>query len=296
MATSTGFLDAYDEKVQLDVSDPFASEIPEGIGLRAELSLRGARYAAAHHLLCEKTNGAVPSVVFGQDDAGRHGNFHPAAYERICATPAWAARLEKAHTSSRREWYRSAWRWKELDCANSSDALLMNVFCYPGAVERACSMLGVASDAVPEFGFSPRTPLLRGKFDNTEIDMRLGDLLVEAKLTESDFQIAKESLVLRYRDLDEVFDVTELTLSAGRFRGYQLIRGVLAAYAGSQSFCVLCDARRPDLVEEWFRVLRAVRSAELRCRLKLLTWQELSSVLPLELRGFLGAKYGIFAG
>ena len=36
--------------------------------------------------------------------------------------------------------------------------------------------------------------------------MRWGDLLVEAKLTESDFQTRKPALVEAYRDLDEVFD------------------------------------------------------------------------------------------
>jgi hypothetical protein len=36
-----------------------------------------------------------------------------------------------------------------------------------------------------------------------------------------------------------------------------------------------------------------VKSFELRCRLKLLTWQELAGVVPLELREFLREKYGI---
>ena len=36
--------------------------------------------------------------------------------------------------------------------------------------------------------------------------MRWGDLLVEAKLTESDFQCRETSLVEAYRDLDDVFD------------------------------------------------------------------------------------------
>jgi hypothetical protein len=129
--------------------------------------------------------------------------------------------------------------------------------------------------------------------DNTEVDMRVGDLLVEAKLTESDFQSARPSLIERYRDLREVFDVEELPVRGGRVIGYQLIRGTLAAFASGCSFCVLCDARRPELVETWYAVMRAVRSFELRCRLKLLTWQELAGVVPQELREFLAEKYGI---
>lgn len=81
----------------------------------------------------------------------------------------------------------------------------------------------------------------------------------------------------------------------GRHSGYQLIRGTLAAHACGGSFCVLCDARRPELSESWFRVLRAVRSSALRCRLKMLTWQELAYALPPELQTFLKMKYGIQA-
>jgi hypothetical protein len=150
---------------------------------------------------------------------------------------------------------------------------------------------------VPEFGWKPRTPLHGGKrdgmTDNTEVDMRVGDLLVEAKLTESDFQTARPSLIERYRDAEDVFDVAELPMRGGRVLGYQLIRGTLAAYASGCSFCVVCDARRPELVEIWYAVMRAVRSFEFRCRLKLLTWQELAGVVPRELSEFLAEKYGI---
>jgi hypothetical protein len=233
--------------------------------------------------------------VFARGDDANHGNFHPLAFAAICARAEWARRLGKVHTASKRVRARADWRWMELDCANSSDALLMNVFCYPGVMESAGvrAMLGVAADAVPEFGWKPRTPLLGGKSDCTEVDMRVGDLLVEAKLTESDFQSARLGLVERYRNLHEVFDVDELPVRGGRVIGYQLIRGTLAAFASGCSFCVLCDARRPELVEIWYAVMRAVRSFELRCRLKMLTWQELAGVVPRELREFLAEKYGI---
>jgi len=88
--------------------------------------------------------------------------------------------------------------------------------------------------------------------------MRLDQLLVEAKLTESDFQSARFDLVSRYRDLETVFDLSELPCRNGRYCSYQLIRGTLAAYATGASFCVFCDARRPDLVEAWYRVMLAV--------------------------------------
>jgi len=91
----------------------------------------------------------------------------------------------------------------------------------------------------------------------------------------------------------EEFNATRA--SEGGYLSYQLIRNVLAAYAADCSFCVLHDDRRPDLREEWFRVMAAVKSAEMRVRLKVLTWQELAAFLPDELRQFLDLKYGIVA-
>jgi len=76
---------------------------------------------------------------------------------------------------------------------------------------------------------------------------------------------------------------------------YQLIRNVLAAHATGASFCVIHDARRSDLREEWFRVMAAVKIAPLRVRLKVLTWQELALLLPEPLQEFLDVKYGILA-
>jgi hypothetical protein len=271
-------------------------DVPKGISLRSELSLRNLRFASVNGFLYERTDGQIPSIIFGRDENGQHGNFHPAAYERICGNKEWRKRLDKVHTASRRSWVRANWLWKELDCANSSDALLMNIFCHPEVMTsaRVRAMLGIEADATLEFGFKPRTPLRRGRQDNTEIDMKVGDLLIEAKLTESGFQSARFDLISRYRDLEAVFDLSELPLRNGKQSCYQLIRGALAAYAMGCSFCVFCDARRPDLVQAWYTVMRVVRPFDLRCRLKLLTWQELAAILPRDLQQFLADKYGIF--
>jgi len=247
--------------------------------------------------LHELTAGEMPSVIFGCNESQQHGNFYPASYRNICANPEWARRPAKVHTASRRARPRAAWRWRELDCANSSEALLMNIFCCRRTLTNPAlsSMLGVPSGLVPQFGFRPEIPLRGGKTDRTEIDMKVGDLMVEAKLTETGFQTAPARMIERYRDLSEVFDSGELMMSGNIVRGYQLIRGALAAYATGGSFCVLCDARRPDLIESWYSVMRAVRSCVLRCRLQLLTRQELAAVLPKSLQKFLAAKYGITA-
>ncbi len=271
--------------------------IPDGIGLRAELSLRALAFAKTQRFLCERTDGSIPGVLFGQDESGHHGNFHALAYQKICSNPQWARRLGKVHTAFNRSRARANWQWKELDCAHSSDALLMSIFCHPDvmASTRVRAMLGIESWATPEFGFKPRTPLHNDKRDNTEIDMRLGSLLVEAKLTEWDFQSARFDLISRYRDLDAVFDIADLPLRSEKYCSYQLIRGTLAAYATGCSFCVFCDARRSDLIEAWYRIIRAVYPFELRYRLKLLTWQELAIAIPDDLQQFLASKYGISA-
>jgi hypothetical protein len=123
--------------------------------------------------------------------------------------------------------------------------------------------------------------------------VQIGNLLVEAKLTESDFQRAEKSKVLRYRDFLAVFDVAALPQSEHHYYSYQLIRNVLAAHDRQAFFCVLLDARRSDLLEAWYAVMKCVQAAELRTACKVLTWQELARVLPLSLQLFLAQKYGI---
>jgi hypothetical protein len=68
----------------------------------------------------------------------------------------------------------------------------MNIFCRRRTLSNPAlsSMLGVPSGLVPQFGFRPQIPLRSGRTDRTEIDMKLGTLMVEAKLTETDFQTA----------------------------------------------------------------------------------------------------------
>ena len=318
--------------------------------LRRELGLRNHRYARGRvHV---ESYGNPPVIVYAPED-GRHGNFYDAAYAAIVARPEWLRRFDKVHAQARRSLPVAERRWRELDSSMSSDALLMNVFCTPGVAESTAvrNALGVEGDAAPVFGWMARVPLSSGRFDRTEVDMRLGTLLVEAKLTEGDFQTREARIVQAYRDFDEVFDrellprvelisarrkeavespeaysqefesVIDTTVPAatldelqaqspsalaaeafnlGRavepgYVSYQLIRNVLAAYASDCSFCVLHDERRPDLREEWFQVLAAVRSAEMRMRLKVLTWQELAAYLPDELQDFLDLKYGIVA-
>ncbi|MFP5205787.1 MAG: PGN_0703 family putative restriction endonuclease [Acidobacteriota bacterium] len=305
--------------------------------LRAEVAARNRVYAQnrAH----AESYGTAPVIVY-EPEGERHGNFFDSAYAAILARPEWLRRFDKVHAQARSLPKPADNRkWRELDSCMSSDALLMNIFCAPGVAESAAvrGMLGVDADALPAFGWKARVPLRSGRFDRTEADMRWGSLLVEAKLTESDFQVRAAPIVDAYRDFEEVFErglLPRAAIATARprrasefpenysqefeselgdpdavaaidpvmaapaeegYAGYQLIRNVLAAHASDASFCVLHDERRPDLREQWFRVMAAVKTAELRVRLKVLTWQELAAVLPEDLQAFLETKYGIAA-
>ena len=296
--------------------------------------------------------GSEPVVVFSPDECSggeRHGNFFDPAYTAILKRPSWMRRLKKAHTG-RRTLPRSERPWCELDSSTSSDALLMNVFCTPGVLESPLvrSVLGVEDGADAVFGWKARVPLKSGRTDTTEVDLQWGSLLIEAKLTETDFQTRAAAVVESYRDFEEVFSPELLRRVALReqrrrqpaefaedytqeweetegscdpdvaaiaheyqsglveqawnaspvipaYASYQLIRNVLAAYAHGCSFCVVHDERRPDLREAWFSVMAAVKSAEMRARSKVLTWQEVAALLPEKLQEFRDVKYGIVA-
>ena len=264
--------------------------------LRHELRLRNLAFAKSHNLAHVLSYGDQPVVVYEPShEQSRHGNFEAASYAAILACPDWKLRLDKAHTTARRSFPSNDRSWKELDSSMSSDALLMNVFCHPTTISSAtCATLGIDSPSRPEFGFRARVPLNNGRTDRTEIDMKIGTLLVESKLTETNFQIQKQAIVEAYRDLEIVFDREKLPrTSSGEFVSYQLIRNVLAAHELHSSFCVMLDARRLDLKDAWYEIMQCVVNTELKTRCKVLTWQELAAFLPPQLQEFLDLKYGI---
>ncbi len=182
--------------------------------LRLELAARNRAYARGHAHV--ESYGSAPVIVYAPQD-GRHGNFFPPAYSAITANPEWMRRFDKVHAQAARSLPKPqldpARRWRELDSSMSSDALLMNIFCTPGVADSAAMrrMLGVEEDVAPIFGWKARVPLANGRpgctrVDRTEVDMRFGSLLVEAKLTEVGFQTRAAAIVESYRDFDAVFD------------------------------------------------------------------------------------------
>ena len=99
--------------------------------LRQDLSIRNLLWATSRSLAHEVTMGSPPAILYREDDAGVHGNFLPESYSAIKGKPAWNRRLTKVHTSARRALLSRDTNRRELDSSNSSDALLMNVFCHP---------------------------------------------------------------------------------------------------------------------------------------------------------------------
>lgn len=267
--------------------------------LRQELIARNSSYATLNRLAHVTSYGELPVVVYQQSDCGRrHGNFISSSYRAIRRKPQWRRRLQKVHSQGRRSLPAQGKVWRELDSSLSSDALLMNIFCYPGVTRKmeVCRMLGVERGSLPEFGFLPRVPLVTKGTERTEIDMKLGTMLFEAKLTESGFQIQRADIVEQYRDFREIFECRLLPRAKEKYVSYQLIRNILAAHSLGLDFCTLLDARRPDLIEAWYNIVCRIRSADLRARCKVLTWQELTECLPAALQNFLDLKYGIVPG
>ena len=272
---------------------------PYAAVLRQELAARALDLAMRQSMLHECSMGSVPAVVFREDDAGAHGNFFPSSYKRIRSKPEWDRRLRKAHTSARRCLVSHDRERGELDTATSSDALLMSIFCHPQAFAAGSCLRAILGTESPErlqFGYKPRVPLKNQHVERTEIDLKIGSLLIEAKLTEHDFQTAPRSRIERYRDAATVFDLNALPSRDLSVLHYQLIRGVLAAFAEEGGrYCVICDARRPDLIDAWYAVLRTIRPCELRSRLQVVTWQEIAAAMPASMRRWLAEKYGILA-
>jgi hypothetical protein len=264
--------------------------------LRQELIARNRSYAALKLLPHVTSYGEVPVVIYQASPCGKkHGNFISASYRALTRRPEWGKRLAKVHSSAGRALPKSDCVWKELDSSMSSDALLMNIFCYPGVTKRKelSAILGTGIGDLPEFGFKPRIPMTNGAIERTEIDMKLSSALFEAKLTEADFQRQRAGIVEGYRDLEEVFEVGDLPRRGQMYVSYQLLRNLLAAYTLDLSFCLLLDARRPDLSEDWYGILRCIRITELRNVCRVLTWQELARCLPPALQEFLKLKFGI---
>ena len=262
--------------------------------LRKELSTLAKTNAGQYkHSLTSKSG----VVIFRADEqTNTHGNFYTPTYKNILAHPEWKKRLERGHQAAARS-FPDEKNIRQLDSCMSSDALLMNIFCHPDVNrwEGLKSLLGVTT-IVPQFGFKAKVKK-SGKGDTSEIDMKLQELLVEAKLTEPDFQRQSPGIVDTYDRLEQVFHMEVLPKQGGQYLNYQLIRNFLAvAEPAGYRFCLICDSRRPDLVRAFDLMKQFVKDIPLREKIGSITWQQIAqAVEDNDLKAFLRKKYGLGA-
>lgn len=263
--------------------------------LRSTLRKLADSYAKQYELdrFLSKGSGVVVFKPALERDGMSHGNFIEASYQQIVRNPDWGGKLKKSYGKGRNWFPPEETDVRELDSSNSSDALLMNIFCHPGMTREVIARLfGLQTAFVPQFAFRidvHRIPVGRP----SEIDMVLGsEMLVEAKLTEAGFTSVPVEKMKSYSRFAETFDAP-LLRKGDSYKHYQLIRNVLAADQTNRRFTLLHDERRPDLRAAWEEVCTAIRDPGLKARCHRMTWQKVAAVCPSDLQRFLDEKYGI---
>jgi hypothetical protein len=183
---------------------------------------------------------------------------------------------------------------KEMQSSNSSDALLMNIFCHPSIRKwtGVKKLLGNDLESIA-FGFPGSVRISNGQTDTTEIDLALSDMFCEAKLTESDFTHKRLSVVEKYKGLYETFYVEALPRIGDDYDNYQIIRNLLAATQHDRKHILLCDERRPDLVRRYMTTVSCLRDVHLRMKCRVIFWQEIVVACGNSLREWTEEKYGL---
>lgn len=212
-------------------------------------------------------------------------NFEKESFETIENKKEWHVRTQKKHTHFKDGTL-------EMQSCNSSDALLMNIFCNPGFKKWSGpqNLLNISIDHEFEFGWNPQ-------FENedpkhpTEIDLKIGNHIFEAKLTENSFTTKPKSVVHLYRYFKDLFEESCLLTPKEDIQQYQLIRNILTAYKYNFYFTAIIDSTRIDLMKEIINVLKSVKNYNLRSRINIVTWQEIIDSCGGKLKLYLQEKY-----
>lgn len=213
-------------------------------------------------------------------------NFNPDSYQKILSNPEWEKRLRK------KKKYPNLPNTLEMQSSNSSDALLMNVFCNPKFIEwkGIKKLFNIIDFDCFRFGWNPN--FSNEKSHPTEIDLKFNNIIIEAKLTEANFKLQDKKTVETYDNFFSVFDYTLLELNKnGKYRNYQLIRNILSAYKNECRFVLLVDESRIDLIKEFIKTTNAIKDNSLRNRMEFITWQEISNSVGRTLREYIQMKY-----
>lgn len=208
-------------------------------------------------------------------------NFHNRTFANISTKPKFKDRLEKSHTN--------AGGYKEMQSSNSSDALLMNIFANPNILKwkGVRDLLKVNKDDCIKFGWNPE---FENETTKTEIDMKIGNTIFEAKLTEEDFEAIEMRLVMAYANVEQLLDFDVLLHEVNKFQ-YQLIRNLLTAHKYGNNFFLLIDETRIDLIKNFYQVKMAIKDKELSAKFNFLTWQEITQKLGDDLKIYITKKY-----
>jgi hypothetical protein len=263
--------------------------------LRKQIRYSTEQYAKINKIEYYLSIGKDPTIMFEPyNNKTEHGNFIIDSYKMILNNECWKRRLEKTHP--RRQCLPPSKRNKpkELDSSNSSDALLMNIFCYPNVDKftGAMKLLKLSHWESPCFGLNVQLAHRKQGAIRSEIDMKIGKTIFEAKLTENNFQNKSQEVVLEYENFDKIFNINMLIRNKGKFHNYQLIRNILTANVCDRNFLLLVDSRRNDLIEMFLKCKESIKNTDLRMRCNFITWQELTATLGKELKNFLVLKYG----
>ncbi|MBA7562127.1 hypothetical protein ES708_03776 [subsurface metagenome] len=222
-------------------------------------------------------------------DCVKH-NFHRRSYENIEGNKNWQERLDKPHSQLK--------GYKEMQSSNSSDALLMNIFCHPdiNKWKGIAKLFDLSNIKEVTFGHNPKL-LKNGKPESkphqTEIDLVINDKIIcEAKLTESDFTNKNKKSVEAYDRFEGVFNKHYLTQTHEEYSNYQLIRNILSLVHYS-AFFLICDARRPDLVKNFYETIRCINDISLRAKCNIIFWQDIAKSVGKDLRDYLKISYNL---
>lgn len=221
-------------------------------------------------------------------------NFSYEAWEAIKNNPYCFSRTQKAHSS-----FDETNPKEEMQSSNSSDALLMNIFCdrFMLKSKGLLKLLKVDDLSKLTFGFQPGVALVDNGKDRTEIDLLIQDaekkIFCESKLTEENFVFEKRSKFERYKYFEHVFYTRYLPTDGQYIANYQLVRNILAAYEFNAHFYLFIDMRRPDLAKSFYQTLRCVKDIDLRMLCEIFYWQDIAAVAHRDLQEFLKEKYGI---
>lgn len=213
-------------------------------------------------------------------------NFHPESFENIISCADWNTRTQKAH--------QNVPGILEMQSSNSSDALLMNIFCHPSIREWSGirKILGNDMESIT-YGFPARVRINKGQLDSTEIDLTLPGVFCEAKLTENDFTHKRPDVVENYDSLQEAFHVEALPRMGCEYDNYQIIRNLLASIEHNRSHILFCDERRPDLVRRYMATVSCLRDIQRRNKCKVIFWQEIVATCGKSLCEWIEEKYGM---